>query len=109
MTGKAAQEALGRAWLTCNKNSTPGDTQPPTLTSGIRLGTPAATTRGFKEAEFTRIGDLIADILDALEPGRGPAGAVEQTVRQEVEEVTRRFPIYGATQRVTPHMTPNLS
>jgi glycine hydroxymethyltransferase len=110
LTGKAAQEALGRAWLTCNKNSTPGDTQPPTLTSGIRLGTPAATTRGFKEAEFAKIGELIADILDALEPGRGPSGVVEQKVRKEVEEVTRRFPIYGAEpQRVTPRMTPDLS
>jgi glycine hydroxymethyltransferase len=98
LTGKAAQEALGRAWLTCNKNSTPGDTQPPTLTSGIRLGTPAATTRGFRETEFARIGDLIADILDALETGRGAADIVEQEVRKEVEEITRRFPIYGAAR-----------
>ena len=65
-TGKRAEAALGRAYITCNKNGIPFDPEKPFVTSGIRLGTPAGTTRGFKEAEFTEIGNLIVEVLDGL-------------------------------------------
>ncbi|MDX1431185.1 MAG: serine hydroxymethyltransferase [Gammaproteobacteria bacterium] len=91
VTGADASAALERAGLTCNKNSVPGDTRPPQITSGLRFGVSAGTTRGLHEAEFHRVGELIADVLDAL----GPGGAVESRVRDEVRELTRAFPIYG--------------
>ncbi|MCS7266842.1 MAG: serine hydroxymethyltransferase [Geminicoccaceae bacterium] len=94
VTGKAAQEALERAGITCNKNGVPNDPQKPTITSGIRLGTPAGTTRGFGIAEFQRIGHLVADVLDALAARPEGDPAVEARVLGEVRELCARFPIY---------------
>jgi glycine hydroxymethyltransferase len=96
ITGKAAEASLSRAHITCNKNGIPFDTEKPTITSGIRLGSPAATSRGFAVAEFEQVGELIAQTLDALTVN-GEAGnaAVEEKVRGKVHELTRRFPIYA--------------
>jgi len=94
VTGKAAQEALERAGITCNKNGVPNDPEKPTVTSGIRLGTPAGCTRGFGIAEFQRIGHLVADVLDALAARPEGDPAVEARVRAEVAELCARFPIY---------------
>jgi glycine hydroxymethyltransferase len=95
LTGKAAETTLGRAHITCNKNGIPFDTQKPTVTSGIRLGSPAATSRGFGRAEFAKVGELIIETLDGL-AANGESGnvAVEAKVRADVAELTRRFPIY---------------
>ena len=95
LTGKAAETALGRAHITCNKNGIPFDPQKPMVTSGIRLGSPAATSRGFGPAEFATVGDLIVETLDGL-AANGELGnvAVEANVREGVAELTRRFPIY---------------
>jgi glycine hydroxymethyltransferase len=95
LTGKAAEAALGRARITCNKNGIPFDPQKPMVTSGIRLGSPAATSRGFGVAEFKKVGELIVETLDGL-AARGESGnaAVEARVRDGVTELTRRFPIY---------------
>ncbi|MDR3407719.1 MAG: serine hydroxymethyltransferase [Methylovirgula sp.] len=95
LTGKAAEQALGRAHITCNKNGVPFDTASPMVTSGIRLGTPAGTSRGFGVAEFKKIGELIIETLDGLaKNGEAENGAVEAAVKAQVEELTRRFPIY---------------
>ncbi|MEJ5234099.1 MAG: serine hydroxymethyltransferase, partial [Geminicoccaceae bacterium] len=94
VTGKAAQEALERAGITCNKNGVPNDPEKPTVTSGIRLGTPAGCTRGFGIAEFQRIGHLVADVLDALAARPEGDPSVEARVRAEVAELCARFPIY---------------
>ena len=91
LTGKLAEAALGRAGITVNKNTIPFDENPPMVASGIRLGTPALTTRGMAEAEMDRIGELIARVLAAPEDDRA-AGAV----RAEVEDLCRRFPLYPA-------------
>jgi len=97
LTGKAAEVALGRARITCNKNGIPFDPQKPTITSGIRLGTPAATTRGFGIAEFREVGNLIADVLDALSrSGADADAAAEGAARDKVARLIARFPIYGA-------------
>jgi glycine hydroxymethyltransferase len=95
LTGKAAEASLGRAAITCNKNGVPFDTEKPTITSGIRLGSPAATSRGFGVAEFKRVGELIVETLDGL-ARNGEAGnaAAEASVQARVHELTRRFPIY---------------
>jgi len=95
ITGKDADEALERAGITCNKNGIPFDPLPPMKTSGIRVGSPAGTTRGFGVAEFREIGDMIADVLDGLRQ-KGEAGdpAVEAAVRARVEALCDRFPIY---------------
>jgi glycine hydroxymethyltransferase len=95
LTGKAAEVALGRAEITCNKNGVPFDPEKPWVTSGIRLGAPAATSRGFGAAEFKKVGELIVETLDGL-ARNGDAGnaAVEASVRGKVEELTKRFPIY---------------
>jgi glycine hydroxymethyltransferase len=95
LTGKAAEAALGRAAITCNKNGVPFDTASPMVTSGIRLGAPAATSRGFGVAEFKKVGELIAETLDGL-AASGDAGnaAVEAKVKATVLELTGRFPIY---------------
>jgi glycine hydroxymethyltransferase len=95
LTGKDADEALERAGITCNKNGVPFDPLPPTKTSGIRVGSPAGTTRGFGVAEFEAIGDMIADVLDGLVQS-GPEGAplVEAAVRERVRALCQRFPIY---------------
>lgn len=94
-TGRAAEHALDRANITCNKNSIPFDTEKYTITSGIRLGAPAGTTRGFGAAEFKLIGNLIIEVVDALGK-KGEAGdpAVEASVRARVIELCRQFPIY---------------
>ncbi|WP_442955154.1 serine hydroxymethyltransferase [Parasphingorhabdus sp.] len=95
ITGRDADEALERAGITCNKNSIPNDPQPPMKTSGIRVGSPAGTTRGFGPAEFRMIGDMVADVLDGLrEKGEGGDPAVEADVRQRVQSLCDRFPIY---------------
>ncbi|WP_222934297.1 serine hydroxymethyltransferase [Caulobacter sp. 17J80-11] len=93
-TGKATEHALERALITCNKNGVPFDDKPFTVTSGVRLGTPAGTTRGFGVAEFQQIGHLIADVVDGLAPDGTPDAAVEARVRQAVLDLTGRFPIY---------------
>ena len=96
LTGKAAEVALGRANITCNKNGVPFDPEKPTITSGIRLGTPAGTTRGFGIAEFQEIGRLIIEVLDGLkENGPESNDVVEGSVRGRVAALTDRFPIYG--------------
>ncbi len=95
LTGKAAEAALGRANITCNKNGIPFDPEKPTVTSGIRLGTPAGTTRGFGIAEFQEIGRLIIEVLDGLAAnGEDGNEAVEASVRERVKGLTERFPIY---------------
>jgi glycine hydroxymethyltransferase len=95
LTGKAAEVALGRAHITCNKNGVPFDPEKPMVTSGIRLGTPACTTRGFGAAEFRHVGELIIETLGGLaQSGESGNAAVENSVRQRAQELTRRFPIY---------------
>ncbi len=95
VTGRDADEALERAAITCNKNGIPNDPLPPMKTSGIRVGSPAGTTRGFGTAEFEAIGDMIADVLDALrDKGEHGDPAVEADVRQRVRQLCQRFPIY---------------
>ncbi|GGE15655.1 serine hydroxymethyltransferase 2 [Aureimonas endophytica] len=93
--GRDAERALERAGLTCNKNAIPFDPEKPAVTSGVRLGTSAGTTRGFAAAEFRRIGELILTVIDALATA-GPDGdlGVEATVNEEVQALCRRFPIY---------------
>ena len=95
LTGKSAETALGRAHITCNKNGVPFDPQKPMITSGIRLGTPAGTTRGFGKAEFRDIGRMIIEVLDGLAKN-GDAGdaQIETRVREEAIALCRRFPIY---------------
>ena len=93
--GNATEKALGRAHITCNKNGIPFDPEKPTVTSGVRLGTPAGTTRGFGEAEFRQIGRLIIAVVDGLaQNGEDANAAVEARVRAEVAEICARFPIY---------------
>ncbi|MEA2905303.1 MAG: glycine hydroxymethyltransferase [Alphaproteobacteria bacterium] len=95
LTGKVAEAALGRAHITCNKNGIPFDPQKPTITSGIRLGTPAGTTRGFGIAEFRQVGELIAEVLDVLsQKGVEEDSLVEAAVRERVKALVGRFPIY---------------
>ena len=94
LTGKAAEAALERAAMTCNKNAVPNDPEKPMVTSGIRLGTPAATTRGFGVAEFRRVGELIADVLDGLIDDPADNGAAEGVALEQVRALCRRFPIY---------------
>lgn len=93
--GRDAEQALERAGLTCNKNAIPFDPEKPAVTSGVRLGTSAGTTRGFGEDEFRRVGELILKVIDAL-AAAGPEGdaAVEQDVLAEVRDLCNRFPIY---------------
>ncbi|MBA3880372.1 MAG: serine hydroxymethyltransferase [Sphingobium sp.] len=95
VTGKDADEALERAGITCNKNGIPNDPLPPTKTSGIRVGSPAGTTRGFGPAEFREIGHMVADVLDGLaKNGEQGDAQVEEAVRQRVIALCHRFPIY---------------
>jgi glycine hydroxymethyltransferase len=94
LTGNITEESLDRAGITCNKNGVPFDPEKPTVTSGIRLGSPAATTRGFGEAEFKEVGGLILRVLDGLVASREDNGEVEQAVRKDVLALCRRFPIY---------------
>jgi glycine hydroxymethyltransferase len=95
LTGKVAEAALGRAHITCNKNGIPYDPEKPTVTSGIRLGSPAGTTRGFGVAEFRLVGEMIAEVLDALSRNGSDADeASEAAVREKVKRLVARFPIY---------------
>ncbi len=102
VTGKDAEATLGRAHITVNKNSVPNDPKSPFVTSGLRLGSPACTTRGFKEIEMAQVANWIADIVDAMSPstssGQAPGGDVEGAVtrvRGEAEKLCARFPVYG--------------
>jgi glycine hydroxymethyltransferase len=96
LTGKVAEAALGRAHITCNKNGIPFDPEKPAVTSGIRLGSPAGTTRGFGIAEFREVGELISDVLDVLsQKGVEADSLVETAVRDKVGRLLARFPIYG--------------
>lgn len=96
LTGKAAEAALGRANITCNKNGIPFDPEKPMITSGIRLGSPAGTTRGFGVAEFKEVGNLIIEVLDGLAAnGEDGNSTVESTVKDKVVALTGRFPIYS--------------
>lgn len=93
--GNATEKSLGRAHITCNKNGIPFDSEKPTITSGIRLGTPAGTTRGFGEPEFRQIGGWIAEVVDGLAAdGEDGNAGIEAKVKAEVLELTARFPLY---------------
>ena len=94
LTGNISEVSLENAGITCNKNGVPFDPQPPMVTSGVRLGAPAGTTRGFGEAEFAQIAELIGDVLDGLSENPEDNQAVEKKVREEVRELCRAFPIY---------------
>ena len=96
VTGKVAEIALERAGLTCNKNAIPNDPEKPFVTSGVRLGTPAGTTRGFGQAEFRQVGALILRVIDALAANPEGDAAVEAEVRAQVRALCEAFPIYGA-------------
>jgi glycine hydroxymethyltransferase len=93
ITGRDAENALGEAFITVNKNAIPHDPQKPFVTSGIRIGTPAMTTRGFREAESEKLGGLIADVLDAPREDR-----VLKRVAGEVKALCRDFPVYRAPE-----------
>jgi glycine hydroxymethyltransferase len=94
LTGNITEVSLEHAGITCNKNGVPFDPQPPMVTSGVRLGSPAGTTRGFGVAEFAQIGHLIGDVLDGLAANPDDNSAVEARVRNDVRELCRAFPIY---------------
>jgi len=94
LTGKAAEASLERAHITCNKNGIPFDPEKPAITSGVRLGTPAGTTRGFGVQEFRHVGSLIVEVLDGLALNPNDNSAIEHKVREQVLELCRRFPIY---------------
>jgi glycine hydroxymethyltransferase len=95
LTGKVAELALERARITCNKNGVPFDPEKPAVTSGIRLGTPAGTTRGFGIAEFQEVGELIVELLDVLsQKGVDEDSLTEAAVREKVRKLVSRFPIY---------------
>ncbi len=96
LTGDRTEEALERAGLTCNKNGIPFDPEKPMVTSGVRLGSPAATTRGFGVAEFRLVGELIVEVLDSLAANPDGDAQTEASVRRRVEELCARFPIYNA-------------
>lgn len=95
LTGKQTEEALERAGLTCNKNAIPFDPQKPFVTSGVRLGTPVGTTRGFGVEEFAQIGHLIGDVLDALEANPEDTAEAEKATKAKVAALCEQFPIYG--------------
>ncbi len=95
VTGKAAEKGLDRAWLTCNKNAIPFDQRSPFVTSGVRLGTPAGTTRGFGPDEFRTVGQLIAEVIDGMRKnGEDGDAQVEESVRRRVTELCEAFPVY---------------
>jgi len=94
VTGKDAEESLERAGMTCNKNGVSNDPNPPTITSGIRLGSPAATTRGFKEKEFEFIGENISTIINTLSSSNSDISMLEKSVNKEVFDLCQKFPIY---------------
>jgi glycine hydroxymethyltransferase len=94
VTGKDAQASLGRANITCNKNGIPFDTESPFITSGIRLGTPACTTRGFKEDEFKVVADLIYKVIKGLSENKSDNSKIENEVKKEIIDLCSSFPIY---------------
>ena len=94
LTGDISEKALERAFMTCNKNGVPFDPEKPMVTSGLRIGSPAATTRSFGEAEFKQVGEMMVEVLDALAENRSGNKAVEEAVKARVLELTGRFPIY---------------
>ena len=94
LKGNVAEQALERAYITCNKNGVPFDPEKPTITSGLRVGSPAGTTRGFGEAEFKEIGEMMVRVLDALVDAPEGNAQVEGEVREQVKALTARFPIY---------------
>jgi glycine hydroxymethyltransferase len=94
LTGKDAEASLEAAGITCNKNGIPFDPEKPTITSGVRLGSPASTTRGFGTEEFTQIGDMIVEVLDGLAASNGDNSTVEAAVRIRIGELCARFPVY---------------
>lgn len=97
LTGRDAEKSLERAGLTCNKNAIPFDNISPTITSGIRLGTPACTTRGFGEEEFAQVATMVADVLDSTSSSvLRDCCVIEQNVRQQVRELCAQYPLYGA-------------
>ena len=96
VTGKLTEEALERAGLTCNKNAIPFDPESPFVTSGVRLGTPAGTTRGFGVEEFKQVGHFIGDVLDALAENKEGNPEIEKKVKEQVEALCKKFPIYGS-------------
>jgi len=100
VTGKDAETSLCRANITCNKNGIPFDTAKPTITSGIRLGSQAATTRGFGLNEFKKVGDLITRVIEGLSKNSSDNSKVEDEIRKEVVELCSKFPIYN-------HLTKN--
>ena len=95
LTGRDAEASLERACMTCNKNGIPFDPEKPMVTSGVRLGTPAATTRGFRTEEFKQVGNLISDVLYGLAANPEDNGAAEAYAREQVEALCKKFPIYG--------------
>ena len=95
LTGDLAEASLERANITCNKNSIPFDPMPPKVTSGIRVGTPAATTRGFNNNDFIKVGDLIAETLDGLQNNPEDNSKTEENVRMQVKELCDKYPIYS--------------
>ena len=94
LTGKAAERSLENAGITCNKNGVPFDPQSPFVTSGIRLGTPAGTSRGFREKEFKIIGNYIGDVLDGLAANPDDNSVIENDVKLKVKSLCENFPIY---------------
>ena len=95
LTGQVSEVALGNAFITCNKNGVPNDPEKPTVTSGIRLGTPAGTTRGFGPVEFRQIGELIIEVLDGLRTNSAEGNAaIERSVKEKAIALTKAFPIY---------------
>ena len=95
VTGKVAETSLGKSNITCNKNGMPFDTEKMTITSGIRLGTQAATTRGFGLNEFRKVGDLITRVVEGLSENPDDNSKIEKVVRKEVIELCSKFPIYN--------------
>ena len=96
LTGAKSERALGRAHITCNKNGVPLDPEKPWVTSGVRLGTPAGTTRGFGIAEFCDVGRMVSEVLTAIaQTPDGSAPLVEERIKEEAIALCRRFPIYG--------------
>ena len=96
ITGKISEESLDRAGITCNKNAVPYDTQKPFITSGLRIGTPAVTTRGFKEKEMLKIGQLIGKVLKSIAKNSDDLASVEQEVKKEVITLCKEFPLYSS-------------
>ncbi len=96
MTGKAAERSLENAGITCNKNGVPFDPESPFVTSGIRLGSPAGTSRGFGINEFRLIGDLIGDVLDGLSESPDDNSKVENEVKVKVKQLCEKYPIYSS-------------